>query len=50
MRTLSSPYGSIDVIPCGDPDLLETLEIDESLDVFRQPEEQFKALLSWGIG
>jgi acetoin utilization protein AcuA len=46
MRTLSSPYGSIDIIPCGDPDLLETLEMDDSLDVFRQPDEQFKALVS----
>jgi acetoin utilization protein AcuA len=45
MRTLSSPYGSIEVIPCGDPELLETLEMDASLNVFRQPEEQFKALL-----
>jgi acetoin utilization protein AcuA len=45
MRTLSSPYGPIEVIPCGDPALLETLEMDETLDVFRAPAEQFKALL-----
>ena len=46
MRRLSSPYGAIEVIPCGDPDLLMTLEMDATLDVFRQPDAQFQALLS----
>ena len=46
MRSLSSPYGAIEVIPCGDPDLLSTLEMDATLDVFRQPDAQFAALLS----
>ena len=46
MRSLSSPYGAIEVIPCGDPDLLTTLEIDATLNVFRQPDAQFAALLS----
>ena len=46
MRSLSSPYGAIEVIPCGDPDLLITLEMDATLDVFRQPDAQFQALLS----
>jgi acetoin utilization protein AcuA len=45
MRVLSSPYGQIEVIACGDPELLATLEMDATLDVFRAPEEQFKALL-----
>jgi acetoin utilization protein AcuA len=45
MRSLSSPYGAIDLIPCGDPALLATLEMDGSLNVFRQPELQFAALL-----
>lgn len=46
MRQLSSPYGAIEVIACGDPNLLSTLEIDATLDVFRQPDAQFSALLS----
>jgi acetoin utilization protein AcuA len=45
MRTLSSPYGSIELFACGDPALLETLEMDATLDVFRAPEAQFEALL-----
>ncbi len=46
MRNLSSPYGAIEVIPCGDPSLLSTLDMDATLDVFRQPDAQFAALLS----
>ncbi len=46
MRLISSPYGSIEVLPCADPNLIERLEMDSSLDVFRQPEEQKNALVS----
>jgi acetoin utilization protein AcuA len=45
MRTLSSPYGPIEVIPCGDPALLQRLEMDSSLNVFRTPERQLEALV-----
>ena len=45
MRILSSPYGPIELFPCGDPLLLEQLEIDSSLNVFRSPERQFEALI-----
>lgn len=45
MRILSSPYGPIELLPCGDPLLLEQLEIDSSLNVFRSPERQFEALI-----
>ena len=45
MRLISSPYGSIEVLPCADPNLIERLEMDLTLDVFRQPEEQKKALV-----
>jgi acetoin utilization protein AcuA len=45
MRTLSSPYGPIELFPCGDPVLLRTLEMDKSLNVFRTPDRQFEALL-----
>jgi acetoin utilization protein AcuA len=46
MRTLSSPYGPIELFPCGDPRLLERLEMDQSLNVFRAPSRQFEALVS----
>jgi acetoin utilization protein AcuA len=45
MRTLSSPYGPIEVFPCADPALLGRLEIDSSLNVFRPPERQLEALV-----
>ncbi len=45
MRTLSSPYGPIEVFPCGDPALLGRLEMDSSLNVFRPPERQLEALV-----
>jgi acetoin utilization protein AcuA len=46
MRLVSSPYGSIEILPCADPALIERLEMDVSLDVFRQPELQKEALVS----
>jgi len=46
MRSIRSPYGAIEVIPCGDPALLSTLEMDATLGVFRPPDAQFAALLS----
>ncbi len=45
MRILSSPYGPIELFPCGDPRLLETLVMDSSLNVFRPPERQLEALV-----
>ena len=45
MRILSSPYGPIELFPCGDPLLLKQLEIDSSLNVFRRPERQLEALI-----
>ena len=46
MRLLSSPYGKIEILPCADPNLIARLEIDTSLNVFRQPELQHQALVS----
>jgi acetoin utilization protein AcuA len=45
MRLISSPYGRIEVLPCADPNLIKRLEMDLSLDVFRQPELQKEALI-----
>jgi acetoin utilization protein AcuA len=45
MRTLSSPYGPIELFPCGDPGFIQTLEMDSSLNVFRAPERQLEALI-----
>lgn len=46
MRLVSSPYGSIEILPCADPNLMARLEMDQSLDVFRQPDLQKEALIS----
>ncbi|MFN3267467.1 MAG: GNAT family N-acetyltransferase [Deinococcales bacterium] len=45
MRLISSPYGSIEILPCADPILIARLEMDNTLDVFRQPELQKDALV-----
>ncbi len=46
MRLISSPYGSIEVLPCADPNLIARLEMEQSLNVFREPELQKEALVS----
>ncbi len=45
MRVVSSPYGGIEVLACADPALIARLEMDTSLDVFRQPALQHQALI-----
>jgi acetoin utilization protein AcuA len=45
MRVISSPYGSIEVLPCADPALIAQLDMDSSLNVFRPADLQHKALV-----
>lgn len=46
MLTLSSPYGPIEIWPCGDPAVIQRLEIDTSLNAFRRAAQQHEALVS----
>jgi acetoin utilization protein AcuA len=45
VRTLSSPYGPIELWPCGDPEVLERLELDLALNAFRPAQQQHAALV-----
>ncbi len=45
MLTLSSPYGPIEIWPCGDPAVIQRLEMDASLNAFRAAAQQHDALV-----
>ncbi len=45
MLTLSSPYGPIEIWPCGDPAVIQRLEMDATLNVFRPAQQQHEALI-----
>ena len=45
MLTLSSPYGPIEIWPCGDPAVIQRLEMDASLNAFRAADQQHDALI-----
>lgn len=46
MRTLSSPYGPIELWPCASPEVIERFEMDASLNAFRPAPQQHEALVS----